>query len=99
MSFHTMQDIDVTAVVAYPAVTAPDTSLAFEPMEFFIQNMSADVLSTVQVSFNGVDTHFELVKQSPSEGIRVFTKSKKVWFRRGVIGAGMIAVRVSASAP
>jgi len=97
MPFHPMQDIDVSAVAAY--ASTPDTTLAFEPMEYFIQNISTNVASTVQVSFNGVDTHFELIKLSPSEGIRIFTKSRKVWFRRGVIAAGIIAVRVCATTP
>ena len=96
MSFAPMLDTVVTADAAYPV--DPQFIVPFEPSEYFLQNISADVLSTVQISFDGVTTHYEMVKSTPSESLKIHVRSRKVWFRRGVVGAGAITARASASA-
>jgi hypothetical protein len=80
------QAVDVSAQAAY--VATPDVSLGFEPTSIFIINEHAS--AQIAVSFDGVTDHVVCTPNTPSAGLRVFQRNKKIWCRRVGAGASII---------
>lgn len=82
------------ANAAYGALSAPSVTIPFQPKTITIVN--EDDVDSVDVSFDGVDTHATLVPAKPDAGM-VFRQSvTRVWLKYTAVPAGTLNVRVMA---
>lgn len=91
MSLYTKK---VTPTASYPALTAPDVDILFEPMETTFNLLTSGAAESAIVSCDGTDnanSTFELTPMSPNVTIRQYAL-KRFWIK----SAGTTTVQVIA---
>ncbi len=82
--------VDVSAVSAYPAASAPSVTIPFTPKTITVVNNAPTI--GVLLSFDGVEDHAELLPGLPGAG-RVFTQRvTKLWFKRSAANATTVEI-------